>query len=594
MMEDLRQVDPALPQHREDHSPPSLDKRPIDVDADAMILDDSRLTYSQAPGTQATVTIDPVSSHATSDTDTMGFTKVEMPATENGPQSSGPRQALPKGLVATRFNNYPASNSSRHPLSPSSTVTSSSFVECDLIDLGADISSPSRELSEKDVIPNARDGGDEADSSDDALLRREIMELRYRLKSTTARAEIAEEKVELAERRIGEIKSTVTSTITEIEKDTAPLASKINELNTENAVLKEQLRDAQSHIFSLQPYRKELTPEEVGREYDDLVEGISDWVSKFMDPYLDDHEKGVEDLMTAARRRPSDALKLKQVIHQYPDLVHGAVFPETDEDIIIATIMRFINENIFQNIMYGSIANYVEVLSFVETALQNHVDPKRDLFAIRTWTAEAYNAILSSRDFKGCREKKLRELTIELASVFKIFCRRDKIDSFFRNFEQICIKPAMQLYEKIQVSTNHFYFDINPYIVWGADGEMQTSTDFLDNLQDLDCKNIVQNRKAFNLAKIDPPPTKKELYHHLLNVCTLTPALYMRQIGRKDVIKEPQLVRRQRMLVAWGPQEKRDRFQENGDRTLLSHLYYAKSDRERQEAGGWTNFRWGG
>ncbi|KXH62619.1 hypothetical protein CNYM01_02822 [Colletotrichum nymphaeae SA-01] len=265
MMEDLRQVDPALPQHREDHSPPSLDKRPIDVDADAMILDDSRLTYSQAPGTQATVTIDPVSSHATSDTDTMGFTKVEMPATENGPQSSGPRQALPKGLVATRFNNYPASNSSRHPLSPFSTVTSSSFVECDLIDLGADISSPSRELSEKDVIPNARDGGDEADSSDDELLRREIMELRYRLKSTTARAEIAEEKVELAERRIGEIKSTVTSTITEIEKDTAPLASKINELNTENAALKEQLRDAQSHIFSLQPYRKELTPEEVGR-----------------------------------------------------------------------------------------------------------------------------------------------------------------------------------------------------------------------------------------------------------------------------------------------------------------------------------------
>lgn len=96
-----------------------------------------------------------------------------------------------------------------------------------------------------------------------------------------------------------------------------------------------------------------------------------------MDSYLDDHEKGVEDLMTAARRRPSDALKLKQAIHQYPDLVHGAVFPETDEDIIIATIMRFINENIFQNIMYGSIANYVEVLSFVETALQNHVDPKR-------------------------------------------------------------------------------------------------------------------------------------------------------------------------------------------------------------------------
>ncbi|KXH56693.1 hypothetical protein CSAL01_10934 [Colletotrichum salicis] len=592
-MVDLRQVDPTLPQHREGHNPPVPDKRPLDTNAGAMILDDSRLTYSQTPKNQATTTIEPVRPYTTSATDMMGFTKVEMPAPENGAQSSGPRQALPKGLVATRFNNYPASNSSCHPLSPSSTVTSSSFVECDLIDLGTDISSPSRELSEKDVNTSTRDG-DEADASDELLLRREIMELRHRLKSTTARAEIAEEKVERAERRIGEIKSTVASTITEIEKDTAPLASKLNELNTENSALKEQLRDAQSHIFSLQPYRKELTPEEVGREYDDLIEGISDWVSKFMDPYLDDHEKGVEDLIMTARRRPSDALKLKQVIHLYPDLVRGAVFPETDEDVVVAIIIRFINDNIFQKIMYGSIANYVEVLSFVETALQNHVDPKRDLFAIRTWTAEAYNAILSSRDFKGCREKKMRELTIELATIFKIFSRKDKMDAFYKSFEQVCIKPAMQLYEKIQVSTNHFYFDINPYIVWGGDDELQTSPDFLDSLQDLDCKNILQNRKAFTLAKIDPQPTKKELYHHLLNICTLTPALYMRQIGRKDVIKEPQLVRRQQMLVAWGPQAKRDKFQENGDRTLLSYLYYAKTDRERQEAGGWTNFRWGG
>ncbi|OHF00672.1 hypothetical protein CORC01_03989 [Colletotrichum orchidophilum] len=593
-MEDLRQADPTLPQHREGNKPPIPDKKPLDTDAGSIALDDMGLTYSPAPKNQVTVIIEPASPFANSESDMMGFTKVEMPAPENGAQSSGPRQALPKGLVATRFNNYPASHSSRQPLSPSSTVTSSSFVECDLIDLGTDVSSPSREFSEKDVNTTARDGEDETEVSQELLLRREIEELRYRLKSTTARAEIAEEKVERAEQRIGEIKSTVTSTVTEIKNDTGPLATKFDELETENSALKEQLRDAQSHIFSLQPYRKELTPEEVGREYDDLIEGISDWVTKFMDPFLDDHEKGVEDIMMTARRKPTDALKLKRIIHLYPDLVHGAVFPETDEDIAVAIIMRFLNDNIFQKILYGAITNYVEVLSFVEIALQNHVDPKRDLFAIRTWTAEAYNAILSSREFKGCREKKMRELTIELAGIFRIFNRKDKIDGFYKSFEEHCIRPAMQLYEKIQVSTNHFYFDINPYIMWGGDDEMQTSTDFLDNLHDLDCKNILQNRKAFNLAKIDPQPTKKELYHHLLNVCTLTPALYMRQIGRKDVIKEPQLVRRQQMLVAWGPQDKRDTFQENGDRTLLSQLYYAKSDRERQEAGGWTNFRWGG
>ena len=46
------------------------------------------------------------------------------------------------------------------------------------------------------------------------------------------------------------------------------LASKAKELAEENRVLREQLNDAQSHIFSLQPYRKDLTPEEVGQVRD--------------------------------------------------------------------------------------------------------------------------------------------------------------------------------------------------------------------------------------------------------------------------------------------------------------------------------------
>ncbi|KAK2050056.1 hypothetical protein LZ31DRAFT_513383 [Colletotrichum somersetense] len=525
----------------------------------------------------------------------MGFAKIELPVPEqHGIQSKGPRQPLPRGLVATRFHNYPVSHHPYQPQYPASATNSSQLAEDDLIDLGADVSPPPKEPFNNIPAFRASGGGHEIDVSHGLALQKEIDKLRRQLDSATARAEIAEEKAERAEQRIDEIKADMSSAVDKVETDQDSLAPKLKQLKTENSTLKEQLRDAQSHIFSLQPYRKEITPEEVGREYDDLVEGITDWVAKFMDPILDDYDQGVEDVLTNARRKPTDALRLKRAMHTYPDLVRGSTFPETDEDIIVAIIMRFLNDNIFQKVLYGSIADYVEVLSFVETALQNQVEPKRDLFAIRTWTAEAYNAILSSRDFTCCRDKKARELTEELASVFKILCRRDKMEWFLNGFGDHCVKPAMQLYEKMQVSTNHFYFDINPYIICGPDGEIETSPDFLDNLLDLDCKNVLQNRKAVNFAKMDPPPSKMELYHHMFNVCTLTPALYMRQIGRNDSIKEPQTVRRQQMLVAWGPQEKRIKFHESSDRTLLYHLYCAKSERERQEAGGWATFRWGG
>ena len=96
-----------------------------------------------------------------------------------------------------------------------------------------------------------------------------------------------------------------------------------------------------------------------------------------MDPYLDDHEEGVETVMNTARKRSSDANKFKRTLHEYPDLVHGSMFPETDEDIITSIIMRFLHDNIFQAIIYGSIQHYVEVISFLENNMQMSVEPKR-------------------------------------------------------------------------------------------------------------------------------------------------------------------------------------------------------------------------
>lgn len=174
--------------------------------------------------------------------------------------------------------------------------------------------------------------------------------------------------------------------------------------------------------------------------------------------------------------------------------------------------------------------------------------------------------------------------------MLRIFCKKEKMGWFYENMDNNCVWPAMQLYEKLQVSTHHFYLDINPFIMWSGGGELTASPEFIESIKNLDGRNILQNRKAFNMNKIDPQPTKKELYHRLLNVCTVVPSLYMRQIGQRDSIKEPMVVRRQQMLVAWGSEEKRRNFIDKGDRTLVSHLYYSKTERS---GDSWiTPFRW--
>ncbi|KAF4980602.1 hypothetical protein FZEAL_3415 [Fusarium zealandicum] len=414
---------------------------------------------------------------------------------------------------------------------------------------------------------------------ENARLHRHVQDLHRKLSLLSTDKQIAEEQAERLTERVNGMKQRMSSSMTEVERSSETLATRVEELTDENQALREQLNDAQSHIFSLQPYRKDLTPEEVGQEYDSLVEQVQDWVEKFMDPWLKNHHEGLEAMSATARKRSADVNRFKKVLHQYPDLVHGLYFPETDEDIIMSMILRYLHDNIFQTVLYGSIHHYVEIVSFIENHMQASVEPKRDLFSVRSWTAEAYNALISAPQFRAVREKRRKEMIVELGEILKIFCTKEDWQWFLDNLSEQCVVPAMKLYEKMQVSTHHFYLDINPFIVRLA-GELSMSPEFISSVKELDCKNMLQNRKAFSLDKMDPPPSRKELYHRLLNVCTVAPALYMRQIGQRDAIKEPIVVRKQRMLVAWGSDEKRQAYLDDGDRTLVSRLYTSKSSGE--------------
>src|ERR1044072_827644 len=117
-----------------------------------------------------------------------------------------------------------------------------------------------------------------------------------------------------------------------------------------------------------------------------------------------------------------------------------------------------------------------------------------DVFAVRTWAGEAYNAIFSSPHFSPHRKAARERLTQGLVDAFRIFCPGERLKWFSHNFESQCVVPAMQLYEKLQVATHHFYFDITPYIIWGRGGQLEPSPELMDNLGSLDMRDLIRNR----------------------------------------------------------------------------------------------------
>ncbi|KAM0285773.1 hypothetical protein ACHAQH_001234 [Verticillium albo-atrum] len=412
--------------------------------------------------------------------------------------------------------------------------------------------------------------------------------LNAQIRSLKARAEIAEEKQELAERALAD-RIRAQHSLNDVLKKAETLTTNLEEAKKENEALKEQLHDAQSHIFSLQPYRKDVTPEEVGRQYTNLVDGVGDWVAKFMSPWLDHHQDSLDMISNGLRKRPADAVRIKRMMLKNADLVHATKFPDSDEDVIVSLVLRHLNDSIYQKTLYGAIPESTGLLQMIETTMQS-VEPKRDLFATRTWIAEAYTALISVDDFRFVRQEKEKEIAQDLVDLLGIFCTRGQLEAFYEGFVHECVRPAMQLYEKILLSTHLFYLDHTPYIVGPRNnlGGVELSPAFLEHLSEdkLDCKNIVQSRKTFNPRKLSPEPTRKELYHNIEIVCMVAPALYMRQIGGQDAIREPDLVRKQQMLVVWGSEEKRNKYKKGGERTLMNVIC---SSNERE---GWSGLRW--
>jgi hypothetical protein len=95
-----------------------------------------------------------------------------------------------------------------------------------------------------------------------------------------------------------------------------------------------------------------------------------------MDPIVDS-ESTCEEILAAAKKRPADIFKIKKCMTSHPDLIHGCMYPETDVDLVIAIIMRFLHDNIFQKILFGIMPGVVEVLTFTEGSMQTNVQPKR-------------------------------------------------------------------------------------------------------------------------------------------------------------------------------------------------------------------------
>lgn len=95
-------------------------------------------------------------------------------------------------------------------------------------------------------------------------LQEQLHSLQAAMRNLKMEKQVAEERADYATRRVEEMRDLHQKTVEAASHGTKGIQTDVAHIQEQNRLLKEQLNEAQSHIFSLQPYRKEMTPEELG------------------------------------------------------------------------------------------------------------------------------------------------------------------------------------------------------------------------------------------------------------------------------------------------------------------------------------------
>ncbi|KAI1210145.1 uncharacterized protein F4807DRAFT_467271 [Annulohypoxylon truncatum] len=152
---------------------------------------------------------------------------------------------------------------------------------------------------------------------------------------------------------------------------------KIDSLLKENAQLRSEVGERESQIFSLQPYRQELTTDEARTEYKNLVSSIRGFVENWTSSLLRNPEIQKKSLSWAKNHRDNIS-HFGGRLARWKDLYDTARMTniDIDQEILIAFILRFLQETLFKRRLTSLHPDMDSMMDFVDNSMRKSVDPK--------------------------------------------------------------------------------------------------------------------------------------------------------------------------------------------------------------------------
>ncbi|KAI0835969.1 hypothetical protein F5Y06DRAFT_299069 [Hypoxylon sp. FL0890] len=325
---------------------------------------------------------------------------------------------------------------------------------------------------------------------------------------------------------------------------------KISTLLEEKTQLRYAVEEKECRIFSLLPYRQELTTYDAVKEYERLIGDIENFVSRATDSILDSVELQAKSVQYAQSNQTAIS-EFANCLSKWKDLYDAAIQnPDIDHEILNAFILRFLWENVFSTVLCDTVADTVPILDELESAMKESTDPKPDLFCVKSWRAQANLAMVTHPTTREHLREARDRLSANLALLLGFMRREEDKAAFEESILADIIDPALTLHQNILTSTNEFWLETDRSFRPGHRFEGEVA-----QLKGLECVDVAKNLRDFIIDKLSPIPSADDLRKHLHIICSTRPALVATEVGRGLSMEEPAVVCKERMLVAWIPQK---------------------------------------
>ncbi|KAI1659344.1 hypothetical protein F4813DRAFT_354715 [Daldinia decipiens] len=346
--------------------------------------------------------------------------------------------------------------------------------------------------------------------------------------------------------------------IGELEKQNDALEDEVHKLQ---GLSPDDARELRADHFPTHA-RNSITRDDLALEYRNFVDEIINLIYQWVSPLLNDEKHAAEVIQTAVR--DGTAKEFIGWMEAYPDIARLSSFNMSTEYVILAIVMRWIDNEIFEAEVCGIAPEILTALENIEDSLYHNVKPQPRPVEIRRWRQNTNYALLQHPEYKNTRDAHEKKLAGDLQHILR-FLPGAGAAGAIDNIRNTMVFRALEINELFATSVDHFQLQAWEFLAGPNTVETTSAAELYEYREWFELEDPLDNANKVDIED----KSLEEATRRLDPVCAVIPAVVLRHAENPDDVT---LCCKSYIVASWGLPKTRERKWNEQTASFLNEL----------------------